>query len=129
MGKGEGVKPPGLVRMLLRGLRGRCPRCNDKRVFQGWGRMVPRCPTCGHVFEREEGYWVGAIIVNIALVETLFAAILVLTVLFTHPDVPWVGIAIAALATNLVLPIYFYPRSKTTWVALEIHFTPGTGGT
>src|SRR3712207_2725300 len=38
----------------------RCPRCLQGRVFHGL--LTPRetCPVCGHRFEREPGYFIGA---------------------------------------------------------------------
>lgn len=29
------------------GLRGRCPRCGEGRIFQGFLTVAPHCPACG----------------------------------------------------------------------------------
>jgi uncharacterized protein (DUF983 family) len=29
------------------GLRARCPRCGDGRLFVGWLKVAPSCPVCG----------------------------------------------------------------------------------
>jgi hypothetical protein len=66
------------VRMLLaRGLKRRCPMCGRGRAFEGFYRMRDRCPQCGYAFEREEGYWVGAVIMNFVFVEAWFALLFV----------------------------------------------------
>jgi uncharacterized protein (DUF983 family) len=43
----------------------RCPKCLSGRVFppffRGPFRMNPQCPVCGIRFEREPGYFLGAI--------------------------------------------------------------------
>ncbi len=86
--------------------------------------MVPSCPGCGLHFEREEGYWVGAIIVNTAATEAIFGAILVAVLLSTAPDVPWAPLIVAGVATNGALPVIFYPFSKTLWMALDVYIHP-----
>lgn len=113
-----------LGRMLARALRRRCPRCGGGGIFSSWGRLVSRCPSCGHSFERESGYWVGALTVNLAVTEIVFGVVFVATMFATLPDIPWLPLLLVALGTNLVLPILFYPYSKTTWMALDLYFDP-----
>ena len=86
--------------------------------------MVPACPHCALPFEREEGYWVGAIIVNTAVTEVVFGAILVAVLFATAPDVPWVPLVVAGLATNGILPVLFFPFSKTLWMAVDVYIHP-----
>jgi uncharacterized protein (DUF983 family) len=38
----------------------RCPSCLEGRVYAGVLRMHENCPACGHHFEREPGYFLGA---------------------------------------------------------------------
>jgi uncharacterized protein (DUF983 family) len=45
-------------------LRQLCPRCRSGKIFRGsvWGfpKMHEQCPACGLKFEREQGYFLGA---------------------------------------------------------------------
>jgi len=41
-------------------LRQRCPRCREGRIFQSTLKMNDPCPVCGLLFEREPGYFLGA---------------------------------------------------------------------
>src|SRR5262249_35629046 len=41
-------------------LRQGCPKCLHGKVFRGATTMNERCPVCGHRFEREPGYFLGA---------------------------------------------------------------------
>jgi hypothetical protein len=82
--------------------------------------MVERCPRCGLLFEREEGQWVGAMIVNFVVTEAAFVVVLVGGLLLTWPDVPWVGLTVVAVAVNLAVPLIFYPTSKTVWVGIDL---------
>jgi uncharacterized protein (DUF983 family) len=108
--------------MLFRALRRRCPVCGFKPIFEGWFSLRPRCPQCNFSFEREEGYWVGALIANIAAAEGLFALVLIGGIVATHPDVPWTAISIIGAVVMIGLPILFYPLSKTLWLWLDLAF-------
>ena len=84
--------------------------------------MTPTCPGCGLRFEREEGYWTGALAMNFVLTGTLFAVVFITLVAVTAPNVP-VGTLLAILVPITVLgPIVGYPVSKTLWVAVDRAF-------
>ncbi|MBA3431104.1 MAG: DUF983 domain-containing protein, partial [Actinobacteria bacterium] len=61
----------------------------EARPFRTYFEMEPRCDVCGYLFEREEGYWTGAMIVNIAVCEAWFFLLFIGTVLLTLPDIAW----------------------------------------
>jgi uncharacterized protein (DUF983 family) len=49
-----------------------CPRCRQgplfrKPVYRGWLAMFECCPVCGLKFEREQGYFLGAMYVSYGL--------------------------------------------------------------
>ncbi|CAN5568485.1 hypothetical protein BH24ACT26_BH24ACT26_10830 [soil metagenome] len=114
----------GLTTLVVRALRRRCPVCGVGTPFTGWFRMTETCPHCGYRFEREDGYWVSAMIVNTAVTEVLFGIIFVAVLIATIPDVDWAPLLIVGLVTNTLVPVFFYPLSKTVWVALNIYFHP-----
>lgn len=89
--------------------------------------MVERCPTCQLRYEREEGYWLGAILINTVVTIVAFGAGMVTWAVATWPDPPWDAMTVAGLVFNLATPIWFYPYSKTLWVAIEITAHPPTG--
>ncbi len=105
--------------MFWRALRRRCPYCGQRDVFRSWGQMRDECPGCGHHFEREEGYWVGAMIVNLGVAQLLFMAWFVGGMAVTYPDIPWTPLLVVSALLMVVLPIWAYPRSKTVWVWLD----------
>jgi hypothetical protein len=45
----------------------RCPACREGRVFRGAVAMNERCPVCGHVFQEDEGFFLGAMYVSYPL--------------------------------------------------------------
>lgn len=86
--------------------------------------MHENCPRCGLRFEREPGYFVGAVVVNTTIIFATFVVTLGGMVLLTWPEVPWVTVLIVTLIANLVVPTVLYPLSKTIWLALEMSWHP-----
>lgn len=108
--------------MLRRGITRRCARCGSGHLFKGWFTIVDDCPRCGLHFEREQGYWSGALAINMLLVGGLFAIVFVTILALTIPDIP-VGLTLAICIPIAVLgPIVLYPFSKTIWVAVDRAF-------
>lgn len=118
----------GLGVLVKRSLRRRCPVCGGKNIFSGWFTLRDSCPTCGYQFEREEGYFVSAIIVNMAVIEGIFLVAFLVTILATAPEVPWAPLLILAGVMNVIVPIVFYPFSKTVWMAIDLYFHPIEAG-
>lgn len=110
--------------MIGRGLRRRCPRCGERHIFTGFFDLHERCPGCGMKFEREPGYWVGAMIIITTFTFALFLVLLVGGMIITWPDVPWNWLLGVTIGANLILPVLLYPRAKTTWVGLEMSWHP-----
>ena len=103
-----------------RGLTRRCARCGSRHLFKHWMTMVPDCPRCGLHFEREQGYWAGALAINMILVGGLFAIAFGIAIVLTLPDIP-VGPLLAILVPIMIIgPIVAYPFSKTIWVAIDL---------
>lgn len=108
---------------LARGLRGACANCGGRGIFSGLG-LEDECPTCGHRFEREQGYWLGAIAVNTGVTFAIFGATFLVVALATWPDVPWTGMWVGLVAFMAAFPIVFHRISKTIWVGLDLAFRP-----
>ena len=59
------------LRRLGRAFLLRCPNCGGGHIRSGID-LVADCPTCHHHFERHEGYWLGAVMLNTAAVIVAF---------------------------------------------------------
>ena len=64
------------MRRLAAVLALRCPRCLRGRVWRSFLGMHERCPACGLVFEREPGYFTGAMVVSYVLAVPGFGAVI-----------------------------------------------------
>jgi uncharacterized protein (DUF983 family) len=84
--------------------------------------MVDDCPRCGLHFEREAGYWSGALAINMMLVGGLFAVVFIVILALTIPDIPIALTLAICLPIAILGPVIAYPFSKTIWVAVDRAF-------
>ena len=109
----------GSWRTLLRGLRKRCPRCATRGIFSSWFSLRTSCPRCDLRFEKEEGGYLGAMVLNYLVAIGLWIAMLAVWLVFTVPDVPVAPLLIASVVMLVLVPLWFYPYSKALWAAIE----------
>ena len=79
--------------------------------------MDDPCPACGLRYEREQGYFVGAIYVNYALTTAVtLGTVLGLDTLvgISLPVQLVVGIALGAL-----VPLVFFRYARSLWLAID----------
>ena len=86
--------------------------------------MRERCPTCNLCFERTEGYFLGAFVLNFAVVQGVLIVVIVVGILTTLPDPPVVPLTAVGCAVVALTAIGFYPFSKTLWSAFDLSFRP-----
>ena len=115
---GESAFSASRVRRIARRALGlRCPRCGRSALYRGWFRMHERCASCGLRYEREQGYFVGAIYVNYA-VTVVVAAGTVLVLDWT------IGLSLAAqltvgIALGALVPVVFFRYARSLWLSLD----------
>jgi uncharacterized protein (DUF983 family) len=105
--------------VLLRGLRKRCPRCGARDVWLTWFTAKPLCPVCDLRFEAEEGGFLGAMVLNYAFATGFWLVVLAITLALTVPFIPVAQLIVASVMILGGLPVWFYPRSKMLWSAVE----------
>jgi uncharacterized protein (DUF983 family) len=111
--------------MFARALRRRCPNCGSGGLYSRWVKMADRCPGCGLALNRgEDGYGLGALWFNLLFAEMVNTAIWVTVAIRTWPDVPWETLHWVGPATAMLLPVFFYPFSKTLFLAFDLCFRP-----
>jgi uncharacterized protein (DUF983 family) len=112
------VPPAG--RMISRGLRKRCPRCGAGNLFESRFTMRERCGRCVLKLEREEAHFVGAMAINLVVTEILFGIMLISWAILAWPKPPWAAMTITGVGMNIVVPILFFPVSKSLWTAIDL---------
>lgn len=105
----------------------RCPRCRvgsifRDSIFRGFPEMHERCPVCDLKFEREPGYFLGAMYVSYALglgIVALFAAILwAVTGWWITKDTIWAVVLFLPLAPTISL------FARVLWIYLDLTVDP-----
>jgi uncharacterized protein (DUF983 family) len=107
--------------------RQRCPRCRQGRIFlysifRGFPGMCQRCPVCDLKFQREEGYFLGAMYISFGLalvIIALLAALLwAITDWWITKDVIWALVLFLPLAPSISL------FARVLWIYLDQSFDP-----
>lgn len=87
--------------------------------------MHPVCPRCGLRTDRGEAdHFIGAYTVNFVTAEVAAALAMLGVLLATWPDVPWRLLLWGGVTLMILLPIAFYPFSRTLWLAVDVTFRP-----
>lgn len=112
------------IRTIAAGARLRCPRCGRGKLFARARtlRMHRACPECAWAFEREEGYWTGAVAIDMLLTELLVSAIALGLVLLT--DTPPLVVLAVGLPAAVLFPILCYPFAKSFWMRFDLLTNP-----
>ncbi len=110
---------------LKRGFLLRCPNCGRGKLFRKGFTMYEKCSVCGWRFEREEGYWTGAVAVNLVVTELLIAFIVVpLAIVFASANVSLALLLIVGLPLPILLPFLFYRHAKSLWMSIDFIVHP-----
>jgi len=113
------------LRYMGRALLLRCPNCGGRGLWPSYFRIREHCPSCGLHLERgEPGYIVGAATFNIIVAELTFMALFIGVLVATWPSPPWRLLQWGGLALMVLMPVLFYPFSKTTFLAFDLIFRP-----
>lgn len=120
----------GFLRMIGRAFLLRCPRCGGRGILRTWFSLQQRCPTCRLVLNRgeSEDYWLGGFTINFVVGETVAVLLVVGLMLATLPNVPWTAITYTAMVACVVVPILFYPFSRTLFLAVDLFARPSQRG-
>jgi uncharacterized protein (DUF983 family) len=110
---------PGALRALSRGAVRRCPRCGGRDLFASWFRIRARCPRCGLRLEREEGGFLGAMTVNYAVTAGVWLVLLIAWLVVDLPDVHVAELTIVSIGVAIVVPLLFWPFSKSIWAGVD----------
>jgi ABC-2 type transport system ATP-binding protein len=91
-------------------------------MFDGLFRMHPECLTCGLKFEREQGYFLGAIYINYAATVVCMLVGFFLLDYLVHLSLTYQIIVWSSF--GVVFPLLFYRYSKSLWLCLDYIFNP-----
>jgi uncharacterized protein (DUF983 family) len=101
---------------MLRCLRLRCPVCGDSLIIQSPFKIRHHCPKCSALYQREEGFFVGALTINVVTTE-LIILVLYLACIFLVNS--YQLILVILFIAGLLFPVAFYHHSWSIWLSLD----------
>lgn len=112
-------------------LKEKCPVCQEGEVFmfpqkynyKKFDKMHTNCSVCGHKYEKESGFWYGAMYVSYGLTVAFSSATFVLTYLIYPEASVWIYISAIIAVLILMVPITFR-MSRMVWMNLFTHYNP-----
>ena len=107
-----------------RGLRGRCPRCGEGRLFQGFLSLRPTCEHCGLDYSfADSGDGPAVFVILIAGFIVVFAA-LITEIVYQPPYWLHAALWLPLIAATTLLPMR---AMKSLLIALQYHHKAAPG--
>ena len=115
-------------------LRARCPRCRRGRIFAPWSfspvsrstvslpRMLANCPECGLKYEREEGYFLGAMYISYGLALVVIGTIAVPLWLLANMQLTY-AVMVAFILFLPLVPLLTI-AARVLWIHLDRTLDP-----
>jgi len=113
------------MQIVRRAAHWRCPNCGRGRLFRGVFRMLPRCPECCLSYFPEQGYYVGAMIINYVATTAVVVVIFLLSVLVRDFTTLSTNSKILLwMAFAIVLSLLLVRHSYSFWLGIDFWITP-----
>lgn len=110
----------GIVRQL-------CPRCRQGAIFRaslwrGYLKMHERCPVCGLKYDREPGYFMGAM--YISYLVSILPTLAIVLLLWRWTGWPFDTVMLGAFVCYLPLVPAVTRWARVIWIYVDQHFDP-----
>ena len=100
----------------------KCPDCGSDSLYRRIYQVKHHCEICGLIFEREQGYFVGAIYINVLMTNALIIGTLIGYIIVTGTVSQ--KILLVLFVMGLTLPFLFFRHSRSFWIAFDHYFDP-----
>jgi uncharacterized protein (DUF983 family) len=105
-------------------LKNLCPRCGKTHVFHNLVMMQKSCTHCQYIYEKQNGYFLGAMVVGYILgafstVPTIVIGVMVL-------QAPLFAVIATACVQILVLTPVLFRFSRLIWIYTDYRSDPHT---
>lgn len=109
----------GLIDIIGGVISNKCPRCLEGNVYGGLFRMNETCPNCGVKFEREPGYFTGAMAVSYIIG---FFAILPTLAVLLFIDASFTALVVIPSMELIVLAPFTMRWARLAWLYIDSGF-------
>ena len=107
--------------LALRIMTEKCPNCGQGHIFEKRKRMVQfpemkeRCECCGYLYNREPGYFLGAMYISYGL-AVLQGILAFLTCYFFFPQLPTLAVCFIILGVIVLFSIRNFRISRVVYM-------------
>lgn len=114
----------------------KCARCGEGELFEStnpykWGQMLTmntHCSNCGLLYERESGFFFGAMYISYAINIALFVTATVGYYGFLEEIVDWRWYILGYVAISVLLSPVIFRLSRSIWLSIMTRFDPDKSG-
>ncbi len=115
---------PGVLSAIWQQL---CPRCRRGPIYRtslwrGFLDMHERCPNCGLKFEREQGYFIGAMYISYLI--SIPPGLVIVLLLWRITGWPFNNVMLGAFFVYLPLVPLVTRYARVLWMYVDRHFDP-----
>lgn len=109
------------VNLLTRILKEKCPHCGKGNVYEKKKQffelpvMRERCDTCNYYFDREPGYFLGAMYISYGL-AVLQSVLTFLLLYFFFPTTPTIWVVLIILVILFLFSLKNYKLSRIIYI-------------
>jgi uncharacterized protein (DUF983 family) len=110
--------------IISRGVANRCPNCGGKTLFRpdATFQLNETCPQCGLKFEKDEGFFLGAMALNYGV--TLVAFLVPIGLCWYGGILGNTASTVLAIAAAVIVPVVLYRSSRSWQLMLYYYFFP-----
>ena len=116
------MSKPDKRQILKDGFRLKCPKCGKGDMFADMFKMNLECSNCHFKFEREPGYFVGAMYINYG--ATVFFAFGGYFALDYFTGITFLQNFILWFVFSGLFPVLFFRYSRSLWLSFDYILNP-----
>lgn len=106
------------LRLIKRGLLMQCPYCGQGHIIKYPFWIKDCCPKCGYLFAPEQGYFLGGYALNLFGAEII--GVVAIVIILLRSNLSLYEQEVLGIGAAILLPIIFFPWSRTIWMALDL---------
>src|SRR5262245_5143920 len=117
MNDGDGRGRFSIRNALARCVTLRCPVCGLSSIVKRPFSIKHYCSSCEALFKREDGFYVGAMLINLIATELVLLVVYLACLVVMQSNYDMMLVVIFTLA--VIFPIAFYHHSWSLWLSFD----------
>ena len=117
---------------IVSAVKMKCPRCGEGELydrsnlftFKGFFKMKEHCSNCGMKYEKEVGFFYGAMYISYMLNIALFVTATVGYYLLFEEKYDWRYYIMVYLLITFLLVRWIYRMSRSIWLMIMVAYEP-----